>query len=39
MPEQPTPFGSRRKPEVVGRSPAVDLINDEESRWPPSQPL
>jgi GTP cyclohydrolase I len=24
--EQPTPIGSRRKPEVVGRSPAVDLV-------------
>jgi GTP cyclohydrolase IA len=29
MPEQPTPLGSRRKPEVVGRSPAVDLVRAE----------
>ena len=29
MPEQPTPIGSRRKPEVVGRSPAVDLVRAE----------
>jgi GTP cyclohydrolase I len=29
MSEQPTPIGSRRKPEVVGRSPAVDLARAE----------
>jgi GTP cyclohydrolase I len=29
MPEQPTPLGSRRKPEVAGRSPAVDLVRAE----------
>ncbi|HET9008058.1 MAG TPA: GTP cyclohydrolase I FolE, partial [Actinomycetes bacterium] len=29
MSEQPTPIGSRRKPEVVGRSPAVDLVRAE----------
>jgi GTP cyclohydrolase I len=29
MSERPTPFGSRRKPEVVGRSPAVDLVRAE----------
>ena len=29
MPEEPTPIGSRRKPEVVGRSPAVDLVRAE----------
>jgi GTP cyclohydrolase IA len=27
--EQPTPLDSRRKPEVVGRSPAVDLVRAE----------
>jgi len=27
--EQPTPLGSRRKPEVVGRFPAVDLVRAE----------
>jgi GTP cyclohydrolase IA len=29
MSELPTPIGSRRKPEVVGRSPAVDLVRAE----------
>ena len=29
MSEQPTPLGSRRKPEVVGRFPAVDLVRAE----------
>ena len=29
MPEQPTPLGSRPKLEVVGRSPAVDLVRAE----------
>jgi len=29
MPEEPTPIGSRRKSEVVGRSPAVDLVRAE----------
>jgi GTP cyclohydrolase IA len=29
MSEQPTPLDSRRKPEVVGRSPAVDLVRAE----------
>ena len=29
MPEQPTPIGSRPKLEVVGRSPAVDLVRAE----------
>jgi GTP cyclohydrolase I len=29
LPDQPTPLGSRRKLEVVGRSPAVDLVRAE----------
>jgi GTP cyclohydrolase IA len=29
LPEEPTPLGSRRKLEVVGRSPAVDLVRAE----------
>jgi GTP cyclohydrolase I len=29
VPEEPTPLGSRRKLEVVGRSPAVDLVRAE----------
>jgi GTP cyclohydrolase I len=29
LPEEPTPLGSRRKLEVVGRSPAVDLVGAE----------
>jgi GTP cyclohydrolase I len=31
LPEEPTPLGSRRKPEVVGRSPAVDLVRAEQA--------
>jgi GTP cyclohydrolase IA len=29
LPEEPTPLGSRRKLDVVGRSPAVDLVRAE----------
>jgi GTP cyclohydrolase I len=29
LPEAPAPLGSRRKLEVVGRSPAVDLVRAE----------
>ena len=31
LPEEPTPLGSRRKLEVVGRSPTVDLVRAEQA--------
>jgi GTP cyclohydrolase I len=31
LPEEPTPLGSRRKLDVVGRSPAVDLVRAEQA--------